>query len=203
MAADNPPAASPAASSRSRTPKAETVGSFGLALIAPVLAVLAIVDLYLLVQFWPASVAPGQTSGDAQDVYVFGATLKQVPRETLFFAIVILAGALGGSVHSLRSLAWYVGGQRFVRSWILNYFYLPLIGSLTAVILYLIVRAGFLAGTSIEATSPFGFAALGALGGLFTEQGVKKLKEVFETILTKADEGPHSKNEAVGEGGSG
>lgn len=181
---------------------AADVSSIWLAVIAPAMALLALLDLYLLVQFWPASAGAGEVPPKFQDVAVFGATFAQVPRETLFFAVVILSGALGGFVHSLRSLAWYVGAQRFFRSWVLNYLYLPLVGALTAVILYLIIRAGFLAGTSAEATSPFGFAALGAMSGLFTEQGVKKLKEVFETLLTKADEGPHSKDAPISDNGS-
>lgn len=188
---------------RTRASAPMRVGSIWLALIAPALAILALADLYLLIQFWPISAPVGEVPPVAQDVFVLGATLSNVPRETLFFAVVILSGGLGGAVHSLRSLAWYVGGQRFVNSWVLNYFYLPLTGALTAMILYLIVRAGFLAGSSVEATSPYGFAALGALGGLFSEQGVKKLREVFETLLTKHEEGPHSKNEAIGEAGPG
>jgi len=178
------------------------VGAAWIALIAPAMALLALADLYLLVQFWPETAGLGEVPAKAQDVYVFGVTLAQVPRETLFFAMVILAGGLGGFVHALRSFGRYVGAQRLVRSWLLNYLYTPLIGALTAVLLYLIVRAGFLAG-SVDATSPFGFAALAAMTGLFTEQGVKKLKDVFETLLAKAEPGEHPLQEAAIEGGSG
>ena len=178
-------------------------GSFLVATVAPFLALLAIVDLYLLVQFWRASAGIGEIPPAAQDVTAFGATFTQVPRETLFFAVVILAGVLGGSVHSLRSLSWYVGGQRFVRSWTLRYLYLPIIGALLAFILYIIVRAGFLAGAAVDATSPFGFASLGALAGLFSDQGVKKLRDVFEILLTKAEEGPQSRNETVADAKTG
>lgn len=179
-----------------------TVGSIGLAIIAPLLAILALGDLYLLIQFWPVTAGVGEVPPKAQDVVLFGTTYAAVPREMLFFAVVILSGGLGGAVHSLRSLAWYVGGQRFVRSWVLNYFYLPIVGALTATILYLIIRAGFLAGSSVDATSPYGFAAMGALAGLFSEQGVRKLKDVFETLLTKPEQGPNSRHEAVSEAGS-
>jgi len=141
------------------------VGTLGLAIIAPLLGILALADLYLLIQFWPEAAAVGEVPAKAQDIVVFGTTYSQVPRETLFFAVVILSGGLGGAVHSMRSLAWYVGGQRFVRSWILNYFYLPIVGALTATVLYLIIRAGFLAGSSVDASSPYGFAAMGALRG--------------------------------------
>jgi hypothetical protein len=168
-----------------------------VALVAPFLALWALVDLYLIIQFWPASAGIGEVPPAAQDVAILGIKFPQVPRETLFFAVVILAGSLGGSVHSLRSLSWYVGGQQFVRSWTLRYLYLPIIGSLLAIILYIIVRAGFLAGAAVDASSPFGFAALGALAGLFSDQGVKKLRDVFEVLLTKAEEGPNSRNEAA------
>ena len=155
-----------------------------------ILGLVALVETYLLVQFWPASVGPGAIPPASADVLVFGQTLSAVPRETLFFIVVILGGSLGGSIHALRSLAWYVGVQRLSRSWVLRYCYLPIVGALLALVLYIIVRAGFLAGTSVDASSPFGFVALGALAGLFSDQGVTKLKTVFETLLAEAERGP-------------
>jgi hypothetical protein len=156
------------------------------------LALAALSETYLLVQFWPATVSPGATATDATNVVILGQKLEAVPRETQFFVVVILGGALGGTVHSLRSLAWYVGSQRLSRSWALRYCYLPLIGSLLALALYIIVRAGFLAGTSVDASSPFGFVALGMLAGLFSDQGITKLKTVFEVLLAEAEKGPEA-----------
>jgi hypothetical protein len=38
--------------------------------------------------------------------------------EQRLFLIVILAGALGATVHALRSLAWYIGNRQLVYSWL-------------------------------------------------------------------------------------
>ena len=157
------------------------------------LALLAFTEAYLLVQFWPATAGAGQAvPADSADVTIFGQVWTAVPRETLFFLVVILGGGLGGTIHSLRSLAWYVGSQHLTRSWALRYCYLPLVGALLALALYVIVRAGFLAGTSVDASSPYGFVALGMLAGLFSDQGITKLKSVFEVVLSEPDQGPAS-----------
>jgi hypothetical protein len=53
-------------------------------------------------------------------------------------------------------------------------------------IFYVVVRGGFFSPqTTFESTSPFGFAALAALVGLFSEQAVLKLKTVAETVLER------------------
>ena len=50
----------------------------------------------------------------------------------------------------------------------------------------------FSANTTVEQTSPFGFAALAGLVGMFSEQAVLKLKEVAEILLTKPKSGANS-----------
>jgi len=61
-------------------------------------------------------------------------------------------------------------------------------------IFYVVVRGGFFSPqTTFEQTSPFGFAALAALVGLFSEQAVLKLKEVAETVLEAPAPGEDSK----------
>lgn len=184
-----PSATPPGGSQSERQPNAR-VGLIWLWILATILGAFAVGDAYLLIAFWPASVGPGALPPASSDVIAFGQTITAVPRETLFFVVVILGGSLGGTIHSLRSLAWYVGSQKLFRSWLLRYCYLPIIGALLALILYIVVRAGFLAGTSVDASSPFGFVALGALAGLFSDQLVLKLKDVFETLLSNAEVGP-------------
>lgn len=191
------------AAEQAATPRPVLAGPMWLSIVAAVLAVIALLTLYVLVQFWPATAAVGEVPPDFQDITAFGVTFAQVSRETLYFVVVISAGALGGSVHALRSVGWYAGGQRLVRSWTLRYLYLPLVGAMLATILYIIVRAGFLSGSSVETSSPFGFVALAALAGLFSDQGIRKLRQVFETLLTEAQEGPHPKAEPAAEGGQG
>lgn len=110
--------------------------------------------------------------------------------ETRLLLLVMLAGALGSLMHSLRSLYWYTGNRMMVWSWVGFYLLLPFTGAILSVIFYFVVRGGFFSPqASFENTSPFGFAALSALVGLFSPQATLKLKEVAETIFTKPESG--------------
>jgi hypothetical protein len=104
--------------------------------------------------------------------------------EVRLLLIVILAAALGNLVHTVRSVYWYVGNRSLKWSWVAKYVLQPFAASALAVIFYLVVRGGFFSPqTKFENTSPFGFAALAALVGLFSEQAVLKLKTVAETVF--------------------
>jgi hypothetical protein len=106
--------------------------------------------------------------------------------EILFFLIVACAGALGGSVAAIRSLGVYVGSRTLFRSWIPFYFFKPLVGALLATIMYLLLRAGLFSPSASNAqVSPYGFAAIGALVGLFSDQASEKLKRVAEELFTR------------------
>ena len=111
---------------------------------------------------------------------------------TSLFIIAMLAGALGSLLHSLRSLYWYAGNRRLRWSWAIMYMLLPFSGAVLSTIFYVLIRAGFLpsSGTSASIPStPYGFAAMGALVGLFSEEAVLKLKQVAETVFAKTPPG--------------
>lgn len=111
------------------------------------------------------------------------------PEERLFI-IVMLAGALGGLIHSLRSFAWYLGNRKLYLSWVGLYITLPVVGAAMAIAFYLVIRAGFTApNAQFNQTNPFGFAAMAVLVGMFTEQAAVRLKQVSETIFAKAPVG--------------
>jgi hypothetical protein len=111
--------------------------------------------------------------------------------EILFFLIVACAGALGGSVAAIRSLGIYVGSRSLTRSWIPFYIFKPLLGALLATVMYLLLRAGLFSPSASNAqVSPYGFAAIGALVGLFSEQASEKLKRVAEELFTKPYDRP-------------
>jgi hypothetical protein len=115
---------------------------------------------------------------------------KCIYDEDRLLLIVLLAGALGALVHALRSISWYVGNRFAYKSWSAMYFLLPLVGAGIAFIFYLLIRGGFTSpGAQVSDTSPFGFAAMAALIGLFTEQAILKLKAVGETILAPSVQG--------------
>jgi len=112
---------------------------------------------------------------------------------------VLLAGALGSLVHTVRSVYWYVGNRKLKWSWLAKYILQPFAGSALAVIFYVVVRGGFFSPqTTFANTSPFGFAALAAMVGLFSEQAVLKLKEVAETVLAKPAPGADSEPQDEG-----
>jgi hypothetical protein len=124
-------------------------------------------------------------------VHIFGST-QQVEREARLFVVVALAGALGGLVYALRSLYWYTGNRSLRSSWLLMYPMQPVVGATLATITYVVIRGGVILVTtqsSPDVVNPFGFAAFGALVGLFSSQATEWLKRVFEQVFTPAMKG--------------
>jgi hypothetical protein len=116
-----------------------------------------------------------------------------ISNEQRLLLLVMIAGALGAMLHALRSIGWYVGTRRLVRSWLPRYFLLPLVGATIALIMYVVIRGGFFSSSApVKDTSPFGFLAIAAVMGLFTEQAILKLKELSETMLAQPAKGPDS-----------
>ena len=64
------------------------------------------------------------------------------------------------------------------------YVLLPFVGALLATVCYLIVRGG-LASSAPNITSVYGYGALGALVGLFSDQAMLQLVQIAEKILVK------------------
>jgi len=143
----------------------------------------------------PAPTAPKKELPDPETIYFFSGRLSAVIYlETRLLLLVMLSGALGSLMHSLRSLYWYTGNRMMVWSWVGFYVLLPVTGAMLAVIFYFVVRGGFFSPqASFDQTSPFGFAALSALVGLFSPQATLKLKEIAETIFTKPGAGTDTK----------
>jgi hypothetical protein len=137
----------------------------------------------------PATARGATPSATPGKVSAFGREFE-VWDEVRLLWIVILAGALGSLIHAMRSVYWYVGNRNLVRSWLAKYFVMPFTGSALSVMFYFVIRGGFFSPQSdFSQTSPFGFAALSAMVGLFSEQAVLKLKQVAETILSKPESG--------------
>jgi hypothetical protein len=152
------------------------------------------------VQAAAATPTPERKLPDPEKISFFGGRLNaDIYLETRLLLLVMLAGALGSLMHSLRSLYWYTGNRMMVWSWVGFYLLLPLTGAILAVIFYFVVRGGFFSPQAkFENTSPFGFAALSALVGLFSPQATLKLKEIAETIFTKPGSGKDTKPQAAG-----
>jgi hypothetical protein len=172
------------------------VGRTGVILLVALLGVGALITLLHLLIFWPTALeAP---SGAAQGgelparkvVSYLGIADFTLSTEILFFLIVALAGALGGLIHAIRSLSVYVGNRQLRWSWVAYYMLLPLIGVLGGTLFYVVLRAGlFSPSTEVDQASPFGFAAVAALVGLFSQQAMEKLRELAGQIFTTVDPG--------------
>src|SRR6185295_1232668 len=111
--------------------------------------------------------------------------------------LVIFAGALGGTLHGLRSLYWYVGLRSLLKSWTLMYVLLPFTGAVIAVIFYAVIRAGLLPVPSTKEASLV-IVAISVLVGLFSQQAAVKLKDVAEAFLAKPAVGPAAESKPQG-----
>jgi IPT/TIG domain len=193
----------------------ETASLMAAGTTGTLLALAAILVLYVLVAVWPpspvattttATGGPTTTTAAGQaappttvavqpapnpPVRLFWWDL-QVEREARLFLVVALAGALGGLVYAIRSLAWYAGNRNLKYSWLLTYPLQPVVGATLATITYVVARGGLIVvttQTSSDTVNPFGFAALGGLVGLFSSQAAEWLKRIFEQVFTAAPKG--------------
>jgi len=168
---------------------ASAVGPIGIVLIMAYLILLSILLLYGVVQFWPPATPAGGAAPTSSPVTFLLWTFS-ISNEIRLFLIVGLAGALGSLVHALRSLYWYVGNRALVWSWLAKYILLPFIGSTLALVFYFVLRGGlFSPQATVQETSPFGFAAVAGLVGMFSDQAAEKLKEVAATLLAATPKG--------------
>lgn len=168
------------------------VGAPGIIALALIMVLLMLVLVYSLLQFWPPPAIGNTQSGSGEPANNISLFLWAFPidREGSLFMLVLIAGAIGGSIHSIRSLYWYVGNRSLRHSWILMYCSLPLTGAALALIAYLVVRGGLTNSLSSPGeVNPFGITAVAALVGLFSRETAEKLRSVFETLLAPAEKG--------------
>jgi hypothetical protein len=149
--------------------------------------------LYCIWAFWPTQEARSPTGVVAlrqEQKLVFLGVHFTTSLDVVLFVIVAAAGALGGLVHTIRSLTWYVGNRNLRWSWVAFYVTLPLVGASGATVFYLVFRAGlFSPSATTTQVNPFGFAAIAGLVGLFSEQAMEKLRDVFDSLLAPARQG--------------
>jgi uncharacterized membrane protein len=117
------------------------------------------------------------------------------------FLLVILAGALGSAAHGATSFASYIGNSKFNPAWAWWYVLRPFIGIVIAVIIYFVLRAGFLTmGGEENKISPYGVVAFAALAGMFSKNATDKLSELFDTLFkTKSGGGDDKRADKLGD----
>jgi hypothetical protein len=155
--------------------------------LAVVFGAAAIILVYSLLAFWPPSIDGNATGVPATQTEFFGLTIV-LERERSLLLLVAIAGATGAMGHVIRSFFRYVGERNLVWSWVPSYFLTPIIGTLMALITYVVLRAGLIGGGATLG-NPFGFAAIGLLVGMFSAQAAEKLKQVFETLFAQPTPG--------------
>ena len=115
--------------------------------------------------------------------------IKKIHLNTILLLLVALMGFLGNMIHIATSFTTFVGNETFRKSWILWYLVKPFTAAGLAIIVYFIIRAGFLSyGSGASSISLYGILSLSALAGLFTDNATLKLKEVFEVIFKPKDD---------------
>ncbi len=176
-----------------------SVGSVGILLTAGYLILFSIILLVAIVQCWPSLVTPkGQVNPMSQTKFLLWTF--SISNEACLILIVVLAGALGGQVRSLRSLAWYTGNKELKKSWLLQYILSPFVGATLAIVTYFVIRGGFVsAGSTTQQSSVYVYAGIASIVGIASEPVALKLKQVAESLFTKPGEGKDSKPQNVAE----
>jgi hypothetical protein len=146
-----------------------------------------VLTLYSLWEFWPTeSILQSQA---ASPVHLFGIE-KNVSVDVRLFAVVALTGALGGLLHSTRSFAWYVGHSSLKWRWVPYEILTLFTGAGLATILYVVIRGGIVSGKGSTADiNAYGFAAIGGIVGLFSEQALEMLRRVASDFFAEAPKG--------------
>jgi hypothetical protein len=172
-------------------PGGSVVGVPGIVVLSVAILALSALAILLLVGFWPSTVK-GQLGSSVVVHQVLGNTVH-VTLDANLQIIALLAGGIGGLLHSLRSIAWYVGNRSLKWSWTLFYACLPFVGAIMALLFYFLLRGGLISAQGDGADiSPFGVAAIAGLVGLFSNQGAEMLKNAFSAIFAKAPRGSDS-----------
>ena len=118
----------------------------------------------------------------------FSFACPAAPDKTMVL-MVLLAGALGGLVHALRSFFWYAGEQKLLLNWVPMYLVMPFSSAALGFVFYLVIRAGLYQPT---AGTNYLLVGLAALVGMFSAQATEKLKAIAEGIFNKAPQGANA-----------
>ena len=178
--------------------------AFERGLLAVLLTLALVLLLYLLGKFWPQDIMNlGDTTVvPGEEALFWGLVVVPSPPEIRVLVLVLCGGALGGLLHAIRSFTDYAGNRQLVSSWTLWYLSRPVSGALLGLLFYLLLRGGLLPNSmagganGTGAISVVGFTGAAGLIGLFSDQAMSKLKEVFD-VLFASREGERRKNRLV------
>jgi hypothetical protein len=181
MPLTSPPSDAPTTSGA--TPR--VVPTWGIVVLLVWFVAVSAILVYGLDRLWPppSSLAGGSTESE---VHFFG-WKSSLNDDTRLFLLIVVGGGLGAMVSVLRSFTWYVGHGKLFARWVPFYLLRPFVGATLAIVFFLVIRGGF--AQQLAQNNSFGFVALAAVIGLFSEQASEKLKEIAETIFKPAPKG--------------
>jgi hypothetical protein len=129
---------------------------------------------------------PSTQSSSGESPRIMTLLLWQLPitSDTRLLWMVLMAGALGALVHSMRWYANYLARHTFSADWLASYLLRPFASAALAALIYAALRSGLLTATAtIEDTNTFGFVVIAGFTGLFFDQAIFRLRRVSETIF--------------------
>ncbi len=109
-------------------------------------------------------------------------------KERELLLVVLLAGIVGGLIHSATSFTTFAGNRELVRSW-LPWFYLrAAVGMLLAAVVYLAIRAEIFGAIDLtKRVGLFRVVFLCAISGLFSKQVTDKLSDLVSSLFALAN----------------
>jgi len=186
---------------------AERVGLFGVWLVVLSLVAFLVLMLHVFVVIWPnweqlpgSSAASSTTKATQPAAGSAGALMPfeemrfftwfgngiglNVSRPTRLLLLVAVSGALGAFIQVASSFADYAANRTLTRSWLVWYVLRLAVGTVIAIVVYLVLRAGFLGlqNNSVD-VNLYGISALAALSGWFSKEAADKMREVFRTMF--------------------
>lgn len=137
-----------------------------------------------------SEMAPLQAKAEKEAVEAIKAFQKGGVSEGSVLTMVILLGALGGSLHLVSSLVMFIGNRQLKRSWLPYYLAMPFTGAGLAPVVYMLLRVGLInptgtatGGTGLSSLNFIAIYAFAVLTGLFSRVALDKLGEVFKTLF--------------------
>lgn len=184
---DNSPQDTATPSAPQPTP-APSMGEWAIWWIGIYILASILVEISLIVEFWPIK----EGEGDARKWKDYYELLKfykfDVSPQGRIIVLVLLAGGLGGIVDVLREYTLQTRRHALKKGAGWWFVLRPFEGAVIALIFYFVVgvHPDASADTDKVYENIFGGVAVAALVGLFSQQAVRKLQEVAETLFATA-----------------
>lgn len=96
--------------------------------------------------------------------------------------LAMAAGGLGGWLAAVRSFIGFTGNRTFIPSWSMLYLMRPGFGAGLALVAHMAFRAGSI-GPGSSASNPAVVVFYSALVGLFSDEALQKMHDIFCTIF--------------------